>query len=177
MNSVSDFLVKMSKRDNSVMVRTVATILGAILFWILIPAFVAWVGIVFMNSPILPIFPARIFAVIFFVFGVPWMVWAIVWQLIIGKGTPVPVVPTKNFLNNGPYHFSRNPMMTGFFLYLVGFALWWNQWGSLLATIGLIALLCVEIKRIEEPELTKRFGDAYKEYKKETPFILPRIRF
>jgi len=37
-------------------------------------------------------------------------------------------------------------------------------------------LLCIEIKRIEEPELTQRFGEAYREYKKETPFIVPRIR-
>jgi protein-S-isoprenylcysteine O-methyltransferase Ste14 len=31
----------------------------------------------------------------------------------------------------------------------------------------------MEIKSIEEPELEKRFGDAYREYKKETPFLLP----
>jgi protein-S-isoprenylcysteine O-methyltransferase Ste14 len=59
----------------------------------------------------------------------------------------------------------------------LGWALWWNQWGSLFSAIGAIALLCLEIKFIEEPELTKRFGGAYKEYKKETPFVVPRIRF
>jgi protein-S-isoprenylcysteine O-methyltransferase Ste14 len=36
-------------------------------------------------------------------------------------------------------------------------------------------LLCLEIKSIEEPELTNRFGDAYREYKKETSFIIPRL--
>jgi protein-S-isoprenylcysteine O-methyltransferase Ste14 len=32
----------------------------------------------------------------------------------------------------------------------------------------------MEIKFIEEPELEKRFGDAYLEYKKEIPFMFPK---
>jgi len=33
-----------------------------------------------------------------------------------------------------------------------------------------------QIKYIEEPELEKRFGGDYSEYKKRTPIIIPRIR-
>jgi protein-S-isoprenylcysteine O-methyltransferase Ste14 len=176
MNKMVEFLVRRAQKKHSVFVRAVATLLGATLFVAGIPAFIVWVGKVYMNQPVLSALPARILSGISFALGLPWMVWAIAWQLIKGKGTPVPVVPTKHFLRNGPYRFVRNPMMLGFFLYLLGWALWQNQWGSLFSAIGVAALLCAEIKRIEEPELTKRFGDAYREYKKETPFIVPGIR-
>lgn len=38
------------------------------------------------------------------------------------------------------------------------------------------ALLCLEIKFIEELELAGRFGEVYLEYKKETPFVFPGLR-
>jgi protein-S-isoprenylcysteine O-methyltransferase Ste14 len=172
MSKVVEFLVRMGKKEHSIIERTLATLLGATLFIAGIPAFIFWVGRVCIRGPTLPVLSARILSGASFLLGIPWMVWAIVWQLVKGKGTPVPVVPTKHFLRNGPYCFVRNPMMLGFFLYLLGFALYWNKWGSLVSAIALEALLCLEIKFIEEPELTRRFGDAYREYKKETPFIV-----
>ncbi|MCX5697397.1 MAG: isoprenylcysteine carboxylmethyltransferase family protein [Candidatus Omnitrophica bacterium] len=173
MIDIVEFLVKRGKKEHGVAVRTLATLLGAILFLVGMPAFVFWMGNVFMRQPIMPELLSRIISGVSFAVGVPWMVWAIAWQLVKGKGTPVPVVPTKHFLNNGPYRFVRNPMMLGFFLYLLGWALWRNQWGFLISAIGVKVLLCFEIKFIEEPELVGRFGDAYREYKKETPFIFP----
>ncbi len=174
MFGIIDFLVKRGKIEHSVVLRTLAFILGAVLFLAGTPAFIFWVGNVFMKQPVMPVLKAQIISVVLFAIGVPWMVWAIIWQLVKGKGTPVPVVPTKYFLQNGPYRLVRNPMMLGFFLYLLGWAFRWNLVGSLIAAIGVEALLCFEIKFIEEPELTSRFGDAYREYKKETPFIFPK---
>jgi protein-S-isoprenylcysteine O-methyltransferase Ste14 len=125
------------------------------------------------------ILPAQIAGVLsgmLFIVGTPWVAWAVFWQLAKGKGTPVPAIPTKYFLKNGPYRFMRNPMMGGFFLYLLGWAFYWNQWGPLIAALGMEILLYLWIKFIEEPELTIRFGDAYREYKKETPFMIPKLR-
>jgi protein-S-isoprenylcysteine O-methyltransferase Ste14 len=175
MFGIIEFLVKRGKMEHSVVLRTLATILGAVLFIAGIPAFVFWMGNVFMRQPVMPVLKAQMISGASFAIGIPWMVWAIFWQLVKGKGTPVPVVPTKHFLQNGPYRLVRNPMMLGFFLYLLGWAFWWNLWGSLIAAIVIEALLCFEIKAIEEPELTMRFGDAYREYKKETPFIIPKL--
>ncbi len=107
--------------------------------------------------------------------GIPWVIWAVSWQLWKGKGTPVPLIPTKNFLQSGPYRYCRNPMMLGFFLYLSGWAALFNRAGSWIAAAVLVALLILEIKRIEEKELEERFGDAYREYKKETPFFFPKL--
>lgn len=176
MPNIVKFLSERGKKEHSVAMRALATLLGAILFLFLIPAFVLWMGNIFMQQPIMPARLARIIAGVSFGIGIPWMICAIAWQLLRGKGTPVPVVPTVHFLQNGPYRFVRNPMMLGFFLYLLGWALWSNQWGSLISAIGVEILLCLEIKFIEERELSIRFGDAYREYKQKTPFIFPKLR-
>ena len=39
-----------------------------------------------------------------------------------------------------------------------------------------IALNVWELKAIEEPELAKRLGEAYLEYKKNTPMFIPNFR-
>jgi protein-S-isoprenylcysteine O-methyltransferase Ste14 len=174
--NIIDFLVRAGQREHSVAMRTLATLLGAMLFIVGIPTFVCWAGKAYMSELILPTLLASVCSVALFIIGIPWVVWAIAWQLVKGKGTPVPVVPTRHFLQNGPYRFVRNPMMLGFFIYLFGWVLYWNRWGSLIAAASIEALLYIEIKFIEEPELTRRFGDAYRAYKKEVPFIIPRIK-
>lgn len=172
---IVDFLVKAARKEHSVLARTVATALGAVVFLILIPALAFWAGALSFSRMILPDPSALVFSIAFFLLGIPWMVWAVVWQLVKGKGTPVPTVPTKNFLNNGPYRFVRNPMVFGYSLYLLGWAFWWDQTGALAVSIAVAVLLCLDIKLIEEKELAVRFGDAYLQYKKETPFIVPRF--
>jgi protein-S-isoprenylcysteine O-methyltransferase Ste14 len=39
-----------------------------------------------------------------------------------------------------------------------------------------VLMSILEFKYIEEPELTRRFGGAYAEYKEKTPIIIPGIR-
>jgi protein-S-isoprenylcysteine O-methyltransferase Ste14 len=173
-NKLVEFLVRRSKKEHSVAVKTVATILGAAGFMAGIPAMVFGLGRLFGGSLVLPDGASKIVSIVCFVFGVPWMMSAVFWQLIRGKGTPVPIVPTKKFLQNGPYRYVRNPMMLGFFLYLLGWAFLFDNAGAFLTAAVIIILLLVELKTIEEPELEKRFDDAYKEYKKEIPFLLPR---
>jgi protein-S-isoprenylcysteine O-methyltransferase Ste14 len=43
-----------------------------------------------------------------------------------------------------------------------------------LVLIGTVLLL-VYIKFLEEKEMELRFGEAYQEYRKQTPFIIPRF--
>jgi hypothetical protein len=35
--------------------------------------------------------------------------------------------------------------------------------------------MVIRIKRIEEPQLTAQFGEEYLEYKRTTPFMVPRV--
>lgn len=168
-----EFLVKQSKMEHSVPVRILAMLFGLALFIFAIPAFILWLGTIFNLGPMLPVSLAHTISLVCFIIGLPWMLSAVFWQLFAGKGTPVPLIPTKYFLQNGPYKYVRNPMIMGFFLYILGWAFLANSWLALVAAALVQALLFMEIKFIEEPELTKRFGIAYLEYKKEIPFMFP----
>ena len=51
--------------------------------------------------------------------------------------------------------------------------------GSISAVVFVLAftvLLLVYIKFLEEKEMELRFGEAYREYRKRTPFIIPHFR-
>ena len=169
-----EFLVKQSKREHSIIVRILATLIGVTLFIAGIPAFILWASRLFNPVPLLPVSLARAVSLVCFTIGIPWMSSAVFWQLIRGKGTPVPIVPTKHFLQSGPYKYVRNPMIMGFFLYILGWVFLSNRLPALGASALILALLLMEVKFIEEPELEKRFGNAYLEYKKEIPFMFPK---
>ena len=90
------------------------------------------------------------------------------------KGTPVPFNPPPQLVTTGPYAYVRNPMLTGVFALLFGF-------GILLGSVSLLAVFTPlfiylnvwELKAIEEPELLKRLGEDYIEYRKRTPMFFP----
>lgn len=93
------------------------------------------------------------------------------------KGTPVPVNPPTKLITDGPYLYSRNPMMTGLFMVMAGIGIFT---GSVTLTFFMTPLFVmisiIEFKYIEEPELEKRFGNIYSYYKEKTPLIIPKIR-
>jgi protein-S-isoprenylcysteine O-methyltransferase Ste14 len=92
------------------------------------------------------------------------------------KGTPVPVNPPPRLVTDGPYAYSRNPMMTGLFLVMIGTGIFAGSVTLTFIMTPLFVLMSVlEFKYIEEPELAKRFGKAYTEYREKTPVIIPRI--
>lgn len=175
-NHLIEFLVRRATKKHNVFVQTMATLIGATLFTAGIPALVFWGGKFLSKSSLLQQEISLTASIVCFILGLPWILSAAFWQLVRGKGMPVPIVPTKHFLQNGPYRYVRNPIALGFFLYLLGWAFLFNKGGDFWAAAVLIALLLIEIKIIEEPELKKRFGNAYREYKKEIPFILPKLR-
>jgi protein-S-isoprenylcysteine O-methyltransferase Ste14 len=92
-------------------------------------------------------------------------------------GTQVPIVPTQNLVTNGPYAVTRNPMLTGTILFVVGLGIILNSLFFIL--VGMIAplLYMIYVKLVEEKELEARFGEKYLRYKKRTPFIIPKLRY
>jgi protein-S-isoprenylcysteine O-methyltransferase Ste14 len=92
------------------------------------------------------------------------------------KGTPVPFNPPPSLVTSGPYRVSRNPMLTGVFLFLFGLGFAVNSFSLVLVFVPLFILVNFwELKAIEEPELEKRLGDEYLEYRRRTPMFIPRI--
>lgn len=101
--------------------------------------------------------------------------WAVVTQLDRGRGTPLPVMPTRELLTEGPFRYCRNPMTLGSILAYLGI-------GIAVGTIAGTALVCslatsllAYLKLLEEGELAERFGQDYLTYKNEVPFIIPRL--
>ena len=93
------------------------------------------------------------------------------------RGTPVPFNPPPKVVNTGPYRYARNPMLTGVFLFLFGIGFSVNSVSLVFFFTPLYVLINVwELKKIEEPELIKRLGDEYIEYRRHTPMFIPGCR-
>ena len=93
------------------------------------------------------------------------------------RGTPVPFNPPPTVVNTGPYRYARNPMLTGVFLFLFGIGFIVNSASLVFFFTPLYVLINVwELKKIEEPELIKRLGNEYIEYRNHTPMFIPGCR-
>jgi protein-S-isoprenylcysteine O-methyltransferase Ste14 len=68
-------------------------------------------------------------------------------------------------------------MLTGVFTGLFGLGVLLHSFGMVLvSTPAYILLHVIELKLVEEPELERRFGAAYSEYKRQVPMFWPRFR-
>jgi protein-S-isoprenylcysteine O-methyltransferase Ste14 len=90
------------------------------------------------------------------------------------RGTPVPFNPPPKLVTTGPYRLARNPMLTGIFVLLFGIGCGFNSLSLVVVFTPLYILANVwELKQIEEPELIKRLGEDYIEYRNRTPMFVP----
>ncbi len=84
---------------------------------------------------------------------------------------------TEKFVKGGIRRYLRNPMSLGGYLFLIAYSILFPSTYLLLATlIGLIPAHIFYLKIYEEKELELKFGEEYLKYKKEVPFLLPRIK-
>jgi protein-S-isoprenylcysteine O-methyltransferase Ste14 len=94
--------------------------------------------------------------------------------ITIGKGSLAPWSPPKKLVIKGLYRYVRNPMILGVLTVLLGEALGvWSKnilvWAGEFFIINIIYFIIYE-----EPNLEKRFGDEYREYKKHVSMWIPR---
>jgi protein-S-isoprenylcysteine O-methyltransferase Ste14 len=93
------------------------------------------------------------------------------------KGTPVPFNPPPKVVDTGPYRYARNPMLTGVFMFLFGVGFAVNSVSLVFFFTPLFVLVNMwELKQIEEPELAKRLGSEYTEYRSRTPMFIPGFK-
>lgn len=118
--------------------------------------------------------PLEMVAIALVLLGGVMVVWVSSAFVIRGKGTPVPVAPPENLIAAGLYRFVRNPMYVGALLALVAEAAFFRSaWILLYAGFLWLALHTFTVL-IEEPDLERRFGDSYRDYKARTPRWIPR---
>ena len=89
----------------------------------------------------------------------------IVTFLTIGRGTPAPFDPPREFVASGPYRYVRNPMYLGAAAALFGAGLFISSPSVVLLTFAFLLLMHVFVVLHEEAALAGRFGDSYLHYK------------
>ena len=157
-------------------VRTLLTPVGALIFFTFLILLLLASKIIDRLLHFPEIFPpsfCSVTAIPVISLGVLLAGWSIFYFLKV-SGTPVPLNPPPELVTSGPYAFVRNPMLTGVCIILFGFGLSMNSFSMVFIFTPLFILLNVlELIFIEEPELEKRLGEPYKEYKKRVPMFLP----
>ena len=93
-----------------------------------------------------------------------------------GRGTLAPWDPPKRLVVEGPYRYVRNPMISGVLFLLVGEALTLRSWPHAEWAMLFLAINLVYIPLSEEPQLERRFGASYAEYRQHVGRLLPRLR-
>ena len=82
--------------------------------------------------------------------------WSIQAQISIGRGTPVPLMPTRKLVVQPPFTYCRNPMTLGTILAYLGICVWIGSISALVIVLVLATLLALYIKRLEEKEHPER---------------------
>jgi protein-S-isoprenylcysteine O-methyltransferase Ste14 len=93
-----------------------------------------------------------------------------------GEGTLAPWDPPRHLVVRGPYRWVRNPMISGIVFVLVAEALILRSLPHAGWALAFLGLNLAYIPWFEEPQLERRFGDAYREYRRHVPRVLPRLR-
>lgn len=108
--------------------------------------------------------------------GLALVVWSVRVQYRLGKGTPSPRVSTLELVTQGPYACTRNPMTLGALLLYLGLGIWIGSGVVIALTLIIFSGLLTFIYIHETRELAERFGDKFLEYRRRTPFLIPRCR-
>ena len=143
-------------------------VLGFLLFVAGIPALMWWVS--GRPFPLTPALPLAIVALILMILGLALSIWSIVHMKRVGEGNPFDaynhqVAPrTKHLMTDGPYRFSRNPMLVGVYIHDIGVLLWLQSWWPIAVFAVEVFLLTLQV-RSEEKRLEADFGEEYRTYK------------
>jgi len=152
-------------------------ILGFVLFVVLIPV-IMWLCSKMPDFRLPPPFVAGI-AIFCVIDGLFLSIWAIVYMRRVGDGNPMDafgheVAPrTRHLMTDGPYRLSRNPMLTGIFVYLIGCCCWLWTWQSVVVFLAFVVIMLLQV-RSEEKRLLRDFGAEYEEYCRRTGRFWPK---
>ena len=150
--------------------------LGGLLFVLIIPTLM-WLASR-MPDPLDAPLARLIVAIVLAVLGLSLSVWSIIYMRHKGDGNPMDafgheVAPrTKHLMTDGPYRLSRNPMLTGSFIYFASVCVWLWIWQALLVFVGFIIIMLLQV-RSEEKRLSKDFGEEYEAYCRRTGRFWP----
>lgn len=171
---------KWAEREHSARERIIALFFECLFFTVIIPLLFA-AAASYLNRwlplPRLAFWPVNpILGTLLIVSGGLLALWSVQIQFTLGRGTPAPVMPTRKLIKQGPYSYCRNPMTLGTSVFYLGVGVLLGSLWIIGFSLAFLVLLITYVKAIEEKELESRFGEEYREYKRLTPFLIPRPR-
>lgn len=117
----------------------------------------------------------RAFGVLPLVLGTAGVAWCFALFVRMGNGTPNPWRPPQHLVTEGPFAWTRNPIILSHALAVLGVAVLVGSVSAVVLVL-LLGLPVQGIVRHEERTLEDRYGDAYRAYRNSTPRWIPRPR-
>jgi protein-S-isoprenylcysteine O-methyltransferase Ste14 len=166
----------MNKTKNKI-IEIATYIIVPLLFWVVSPCLGKFFDSLYFNyaNVFAKLTTVIISGLLIIVIGTIIVFWTIFLFKTKGHGTPNPILPPKNFIIDGPYKYSRNPMALGGLLILLGESAIYFSPSLLGLTILYGVIIYLNAMFVEEPELINRFGEPYKKYLKNVPRFFPYI--
>ena len=173
-----DQLVAAAEKPRSLGYRIAVTVLAGVLILAAFPAVLFFAGLLVDRHLIVDRWRwlELGFSLVCTLAGLLFVGWSVVTLARDGNGTPSPLAPPRKLTVTGPYKLCRNPIMLGLLLYYLGLGTYFGT----LAVGTVMFLIALKIGNsyhmlLEEKELERRFGEAYDEYRRNTPLLLPRL--
>ena len=94
------------------------------------------------------------------------VVWSAMTLAVRGGGTPLPVDPTREFVESGPYAYIRHPFVTGVVGQIVALGIALGSIPVLVYASLAMVVWYYLIRPREERDLEARFGARVKEYRR-----------
>jgi protein-S-isoprenylcysteine O-methyltransferase Ste14 len=118
--------------------------------------------------------PLRMAGVVVMWLGLALRVWAIA-TLGSAFRTTVEVEPGQTVVSSGPYRWVRHPSYAGLLLIVAGFGAALGNWLSLTACVVLPLPAILWRIHVEEAELNRVLGEAYRTYQSDRARLIPRL--
>lgn len=159
-------------------------VFSSVIFFLILPVLTLYVGnYVDQYLRLNPIgwnLPRITLSTLLLIIGFYYVLESIRILLVKGQGIPLgdvfPKEQSSELITSGVYAQTRNPMLFGYLLSIISLGLLRNSISiAFIIPIFFTILWTIWLKFKEEPELEKRFGEIYKKYKENTPFLIPVI--
>lgn len=92
----------------------------------------------------------------------------------VGKGTPAPIDAPRFLVKEGPYQWVRNPMYLAVLTTILGESILFHSLWLLGYALLVAVVVHLFVVFVEEPSLSRLFGESYATYLRTVPRWLPR---
>ena len=120
--------------------------------------------------------PAFILGIVIMVIGLDAIIITVSSIIKIGRGTLAPWAPSQHLVIAGMYGYVRNPMILGVLTVLIGESVSILSYRILIWAMCFFLINTIWFVVFEEPSLEKKFGEEYRQYKKNVPRWIPRLK-